>query len=176
MAVGKTYNLGNAMAKWGQTIVDHLRKEVKRDDTNASGRLIASIRPQIKIFGSKFTMEIHMEDYWKSVDSGTRPGTKPDVNKILRWMQNKKIFPKPTKGGLTKPRSAKNRKVFKDRRLALAERIANAIYRKGTIKRFGYKGSGFVSEYTSTLAERMRESIREATGKDIKIQVINALK
>lgn len=169
-------NLGHMMLRWGQLITASLRKEISRDDTKASGRLLASIAPNVKIFGSSYTLEIKMEDYWKSVDQGTKPGTKPNVDKILRWMQNKKIMPKPTKTGLTRPRSKFGKKVFKDRRRAMAERIANAIYRKGTIKRFGYKGSGFVTEYTNTLADRMRKSIYEATGKDIKVQLINALK
>lgn len=169
-------NLGHMMKRWSQVIVASLRKEITQDDTKASGRLLASIRPQVKIFGNKFTLEIVMEDYWKAVDQGTKPGTKPDVNKILKWMRHKGIQPKPTKGGLTRPRSARNRKVFKDRRLALAERIANAIQRKGTIKRFGYKGSGFVTEYIQTLEQKMQQSIKEATGKDITIQIKQALK
>lgn len=169
-------NLGSVMEKWAGVIVEALRKEVKRDDTYASGRLQASIHPQIKIFGNKFEMQILMEDYWKQVDEGQKPGKKPEVSKILKWMRHKGIQPKPTKSNLTKPRSAKSRKLFKDRRLAMAERIAEAIKRRGTIKRFGYKGSGFVTDYTKTLAERMMASIREATGKDITIQIKNVIK
>ncbi len=176
MAEGKLYNLGNVMASWSQTIVDALRKEVTRDDTRASGKLLASISPKISILGDKFVLEINMEDYWKSVDEGTKPGVKPDVNKILKWMRHKGIVPAPTKTSLTAGRTKRGKKIFKDRRLALAERIAFAIQRKGTIKRFGYKGSGFVTEYLSTLEGRMMESIREATGKDIEIQILKDIK
>lgn len=163
-------NLGNVLAKWSQTIIDALRKELKEDDTVASGKLRASIHPVIKVFGNRFEMQFVMEDYWKSVDEGTKPGTKPDIGKILKWMSNKRIGPKT----LTGKKSA--RAKAKDRRLALAERIANAIYKRGTIKRFGYKGSGFVTDYTKTLEQRMVESIKKATGKDITIQIKNVLK
>lgn len=187
MAEGQMINLGHMMKRWSQVIVASLRKEITQDDTKASGRLLASIRPQVKIFGNKFVMEIVMEDYWKSVDQGTKPGTKPDVNKILKWMRHKGIQPSPvtrTNSGnviSTLKASGKlkrklSKKIFKDRRLALAERIANAIQRKGTIKRFGYKGSGFVTEYIQTLEQKMTQSIKEATGKDITIQIKQALK
>ena len=163
-------NLGNALAKWSQTIIEALRKELKQDDTHASGKLMASIRPEAKVFGNRFEMQFLMEDYWENVDKGQKPGTKPSIDKILKWMGNKRIGPKT----LTGKRSlrAKN----KDRRLAMAERIAEAIKRKGTIKRFGYKGSGFVTDYTKTLEQRMTQSIREATGKDITIQLKQVLK
>lgn len=176
MAEGKNINLGHMMHRWGQLIVASLRKEVSRDDTLASGRLLASIHPVINVFGDRFEMEIIMEDYWENIDKGQRPGTKPDVNKILRWMRHKGIVPKPGKSNLTGKYSKRARKTFKDRRLQLAERIASAIQRKGTIKRFGYKGSGFVSEFTDTLAARMRSSIMEAAGKDITIQIKKAIK
>lgn len=176
MAEGKMVNLGNALAKWSQTIIDALRKDLKEDDTVASGRLRASIHPVIKVFGNRFEMQFMMEDYWKSVDEGTKPGTKPNIAKILKWMGNKRIQPRQTKLGLTGGRSKRARKVYKDRKLALAERIANAIYKRGTIKRFNYKGTGFVSDYTKTLEKRMTESIRQATGKDITIQIKNVLK
>ena len=176
MAEGKLINLGHMMHRWGQLITATFRKEVEKDDTIATDRLHASIRPDIKIFGNSYTLEILMEDYWKSVDQGTKPGTKPDIQKILKWMRHKGIQPRPGKTNLLKPRSTKARKIFKDRRLVLAEKIANAIQRKGTIQRFGYKGTGFVTEQVSTLAERMRESILEATGRDIKIQILNVIK
>lgn len=176
MAIGKMKNLGTVMETWSRVIIRTLKTELTKDQTVASRKLTQSIQAPVKIFGNKYVMEITMEDYWKSVDQGTKPGTRPDVNKILRWMQHKRIVPKPTKSGLTKPRSKFGKKIFKDRRLALAQRIANAIYRRGTIKRFGYKGSGFATDYMKTLPERMNESIRKATGEDIKIQVINALK
>lgn len=176
MAEGKMVNLASVMERWAEVIISALRKEIANDETKASGRLQASIRPEIKVFGNRFVMEISMEDYWKSVDEGTKPGTKPDIQKIVKWMQHKGIQPKVSKIGLLKPRSSRARKIFKDRRLVLAEKIAKAIERKGTIKRFGYKGTGFVTDYTQTLANRMVDSIREATGKDIEVNILKAIK
>lgn len=185
MAQGQLVNLGNVMQGWATNIVDSLRKELLEDDTVASRKLLQSIHPKVLIFGDRFEMQILMEDYWESVDKGQKPGTKPDVQKILRWMDNKKIkTPEPLKRfKAVKSFSISGRlkrklktKAVKNRRLAVAERIANAIQRKGTIKRFDYGGSGFVTDFTKTLADRMRASIAQATGKDIEIQIKNIVK
>lgn len=163
-------NLGRALKIWSDVIVRALKRELVEDKTVASRKLIQSIRPNIKVFGNRFEAEFIMEDYWKEVDQGQKPGTHPKINDILKWMGNKGIGPKT----LTGKKSA--RAKAKDRRLALAERIANAIYKRGTIKRFGYKGTRFVTDYTKTLEQRMVESIKTATGKDITIQIKNVLK
>lgn len=169
--------LGTVMNRYAQLIVDAIKKNIKSDETLASGKLLASVQAPVKIFGTKFVIEINMEDYWKNVDEGQKPGTKPDVQKILKWMRHKGIQPKPSKTSFSKPRSSKAKKVFKDRRLALAERISNAIYRKGTIKRFGYKGTDFLSDsINTTLINNMKADIRKATGKDIAIQLKSVLK
>lgn len=169
-------NLGRALEIWSNVIIREFKKQLAEDGAIASRKLTQSIRPEIKLFGTTYVMEIKMEDYWKEVDKGQKPGTKPDVQKILKWMRHKGIQPAPSKLSFHKPRSSRAKKVYKDRRLALAERIANAIYRKGTIKRFGYKGTGFVSDYTATLTAKMRDSIARATGKDIAIEIKEAFK
>lgn len=163
-------NLGNALKAWSDVIIAALRKELTDDKTVASRKLLGSIHPVTKVFGNRFEMQFVMEDYWKSVDEGQKPGTKPDIGKILKWMSNKRIGPKTLSG------KRKIRGKMKDRKLAMAERIANAIYKRGTIKRFGYKGTGFVTDYTKTLEKRMTESIRKETGKDITIQIKNIIK
>ena len=182
MATGQLITLGMVMEKYSNIIKNALRKNLKDEGLVASSKLISSIQTPVKIFGSKFVMEIKMEDYWRSVDEGQKPGTRPDIDKIVRWMQHKKITgAEPRKRiGQIKSFSVTGKlkrklitKAKKDRRLVVAERIANAIYRKGTIKRFGYKGSEFFSGFMDwTLKERMMEDIREATGKYLKIQLI----
>lgn len=173
MAQGQLINLRTILVKHGGEIIKNLKRNLQDDEAIASRRLMQSISfNPIKVFGMKFQLEIVMEDYWKSVDEGTKPGFRPDVQKILRWMQHKKIVPKAAKVNLTKKYGTRARKVYKDRRLALAERIANAIYRKGTIKRFGYKGSEFMSSYLDwTFEERLREDITQAIGKDIEVSI-----
>ncbi len=80
-------------------------------------------------------LRIELEDYWRDVDEGTKPkgATKENIAKLLpdivRW-----IGKKP---------SVQLSKIKK--RETLAYLITRAILKKGTIKRFGYKGSKFLS-------------------------------
>lgn|SRR3990167_2436173 len=174
---GSLVTLGTIMKNVSETTTEALKKALKEDGVVASRSLIQSIRMPVKIFGDVFTMELWMEDYWKAVDKGTKPGTMPDVNKILKWMQHKGITPRATKTGLTRQRSKTGRKIFKDRRLVLAQKIAGAIFRKGTIKRFGYKGTDFYGEtINQTWIDRLRQDISKALKKDYTIQIIQAIK
>lgn len=179
--------LGSVLEKYGGEIIKNLKKNLQDEGLMASRKLFQSVRfNPIKVLGSKFELQIVMEDYWKSVDEGTKPGTMPDVNKILRWMQHKRIqVAQPRKRiGQIKSFSVTGRlkrklkvKAFADRRLQVAQKIAKAIHRKGTIKRFGYKGSEFMTSYLDwTFEERLRQDITKAIGKDINIQFIQATK
>jgi len=161
-----------------------LEKDERGFNSVASRVLLQSIDLNFQVFGSRIEANIVMEDYWKAVDEGTKPGTMPDVQKILRWMQHKRIVPAQARKRIPqiKAFSITGRlkrklkvKAFKDRRLALAEKIANAIKRKGTIKRFGYKGSEFMTSYLDwTFEERLREDISKAIGQDITISILKA--
>ena len=55
-------------------------------------------------------------------------------------------------------------------RWSYAEAIAGKIYKKGTIKRFGYKGSGFIADTLSpTAIDIIAQSISDAMGRQITI-------
>lgn len=187
MAEGRIITLGTVLAKYGSDIVRNVSRNLSEDEAVASRKLLQSIRfNPIKVLGSQFVLEIVMEDYWKSVDEGQKPGTMPDVQKILRWMAHKKIQPAAPRKRLSAIKSFSvtgrlkrklSKKAFKDRRLLLAEKIAKAIYRKGTIKRFGYKGSEFLTSYLDwTFQERLQQDITESVGKDIEVQIIQSVK
>ena len=174
MAEGKLISLGAVMERWSNIIINTLKKRLENKDLVASSRLWQSIQAPVKIFGDKYVMEIKMEDYWKSVDQGTEPGHFPDVDKIVKWIAHKKIQPKPTgnKGVLKKTK--RKLKSKKDKTRALAQRIAFAIFKKGTIKRLGYKGSHFATDYfNDQFVTALGNDIREKTGKDIKVQMLN---
>lgn len=179
MAEGQIISLGAVMERWSRIIINSLKKNLKDKDIVASGKLLASIQAPVKIFGDKYVMEIKMEDYWKSVDQGTEPGHFPDVDKIVKWIAHKKIQPtvRPTKTSVLKSVGVKTKRKLmskKDRTRALAQRIAFAIFKKGTIKRLGYKGSHFATDYfNDQFVTALGNDIREKTGKDIKVQILN---
>ena len=100
-----------------------------------------------------------MADYWEDVEFGTKPGRRVNVQSLVEWIQHKKI-PVPPKKGMS----------INAARWSFAEAIAAKIYKKGTIKRFGYKGAGFIADTLSPSAiDIIAQSIGDAMGRQITI-------
>jgi hypothetical protein len=119
-----------------QAFIQKVQRNLDENDLNASSQLRQSINdlPTISSNGV-LRLRIELEDYWRDVDEGTKPKgvTKENIAKLLpdivKWIQRKP--------------SVQLSKIKK--RETLAYLITRAILRKGTIKRFGYKGSKFLS-------------------------------
>lgn len=165
MAEGTKITLGTLLKYKANQVIQVMQKHLKQDDTMASSVLFQSIRPEIKILGDTFIMEIYAEDYWKAVNYGTKPGHRPRVEDIVKWMRHKGIQPAPSKQSLNRIKTARSKRTFVDRRLVLAQRIASAIERKGTIKRFGYKGTGFVDKtFNNTWIDEFKKDLLDNLG------------
>jgi len=87
-----------------------------------------------------------MEDYWKDVDEGTNPigytkeNRKKLQPKIYDWIQNKPQL---------------QAQVEASKRRSLSYAIATNILRRGTIKRFNYSGSRFLSREIETFENNL---------------------
>lgn len=128
-------NLAIAVNKF----LDRVRKNIKEYDLYASGRLYQSLKPvePFKKKGNITVVEIEAEDYYKDLEEGTKPKgfTKENFKalqpQILEWIKYKETLS-----------SIANTEW---RRRAFSYLITRSILRKGTIKRFGYKGKRFLS-------------------------------
>ena len=180
MASGKLVNLRNAMIKWGDVIITQLKANIQRDKLVASSRLLQSVRfNDIKILGSKYSLEIVMENYWQYADQGRAGGKMPPIEPIMKWIAQK---------GIPIRQQVKAKKLKRKSKLTLSQRvrsqqkslaflIARNIAKKGTIQRFGYKGSGFASKYLNKSFEQtLKADISKAIKQDINVEIINAAK
>jgi hypothetical protein len=120
-----------------QQFIGDVKQNLETNDLNASGQLSASIVPLPTITSAGVVkIRIELNDYWKDIDEGTKPkgATKDNIAKmlpqIMKWIANK-----PSVQQLSKVK----------KRETLAYLITKAILKKGTIKKFGYKGSKFLS-------------------------------
>jgi hypothetical protein len=127
--------------------IKKLKSNLKKDGSNASGKLSASIAPlPAKIGEGIITYSIEMEDYWKMVDEGSEPlgysknNLKELQPKIFKWIQNKPQL---------------QEQVEASKRKSLSYAIATNILKKGTIKRFKYSGSRFLSKEIETFENNL---------------------
>ena len=81
-----TYNLFD---KYAQTVVADMKTNLAQN--SASGKLLNSIR--YKLIEGKDTISIAylLEDYWRYVDEGRKPGKQPPLSVIKKWTQLKGI-------------------------------------------------------------------------------------
>ena len=166
---GKTGQLPSVyeeLQKIFREVVDELRVSAQKKGLDASGNLIASISFNPQILGDSFRFTLNMADYYKDVDKGTKPGHQPPIKELLEWMKFKKIVPRNKAGKRLKsePKQLEN----------LAFAIQRKIYNRGTIKRFGYKGSNFYSEVIPNKADfitRISKRVSEAAKKDVIVDI-----
>lgn len=68
-------------------------------DKIASGELLNSVDIVIGEEGSEYYVALNLQDYWKYVEKGRRPGKFPPVNAILSWIRVKPVLPTPNADG-----------------------------------------------------------------------------
>lgn len=139
---------------------------------NASGNLRQSINFEpLKITQFGISFQLVLDDYYIWVDQGRKPGHRPPIDAILKWISNKPLkiqskvdLSKINKKGLTVKRKATTTEkitIDQERRRA-AELIADKIERKGTSKTNFY--SDVVNEtrfikFAKELSEAFKQDI-----------------
>lgn len=180
MAEGKLVSVGTVLQKHMQMLIGAIKKNLQDDNSIASRRLLQSVRfTPIKILGSKFEVELLMEDYWRYVEHGRKSGKMPPIDAIMKWTVEKGIPIQPIsnlrkrKIGALKNRTVKKafKQVSKDAmRRQRAFLIARAIAKKGI------KPTLFLSKAVNDdFKSKLEADIREQTGKEIKVQLTQAL-
>lgn len=159
--VGKFSNVYDFINKWGEDFVSALDKSLDRKK-DTTGALRESIRFQIKIFSEYYQFELNMEDYYKWVDEGRKPGKGPPINPnvILKWVSLKGLSGVVNKKGL---------KVLSTN-INAAKSAAFLINRK--IKRFGIKPTYFFSDvFEDGRIEVLKRELGKALKKDVLVEI-----
>lgn len=155
-----------------EKLTDALREDILKKNVKASGNLIQSFdASNVYKVADGVTAEIRAADYWYYVDQGrgaTKKGHTPGTlflwERIDDWLGRKGIA--------TPPDFKKEGDSVEQARENFARVIAKKIHRKGTIKRFGYKGANFVADVLNQQSiNAIAEHLGEAFGQRIAISV-----
>lgn len=150
----------------GSELIAALEKALPRT-ADASGELRNSIRFTINRFGISYHFELRLADYYKWVDEGRKPGKRPPINDILKWIKDKRLV--ITKQGKlqTKTKGSKLQRISDDatksRQLAFA--ISNKIAKKGT------KGTNFYSDTVPQWLEELKRELPKALKRDVLVEL-----
>jgi len=148
-------NLQSELVKYGTLLVEKYKAQLKVDGTQATGDTEKSLNYIV----SSGKLEILADESLDYIDKGRRPGDAPPISEILRWAESKNIKPRGKGGSFIK---VSDKSLF-----WMAGNISNAIRDKGTIKRFGYKGSGIIDFVYQNQKDEMLNNIFSAYGRDI---------
>jgi hypothetical protein len=136
------YKLTGEQDIYSQKVNDFLKRvkdNLEKYKFNASENLSQSLKAlPIKQNQNGVTVTIQLEDYWEDLEKGTQPKGYSKENR-------KKLQPKILEWISYKPELQSIAGDKKGQR-SLSYAIATNILKKGTIKRFGYKGKPFLSE------------------------------
>ena len=163
--------LGNILKDKAELIIGALKKNLEAHDSIASRALFQSIRTEIKVFGNSYTLELFMEDYWKWVDEGRKPGKMPPIDKIAKWIAQKGI---PIRSMVkASPLKRKSKLSLSERIKSRNRSLAFLIARK--IAKHGTKGTHFYSDVINDkFFQDLNNDIGEALKKDYTIEIIKA--
>lgn len=121
-----------------------------------------NVRPE----GDGYAVGIEMADHWKYAEFGRKKGKRPPIKPIQEWIAQKGI-------DLSKIEGKNNL----ERSFTLAQMIARKIGQSGTIKRFGYRGSGFIKDVLTENNMRIISGhLAEMQGKAIRVYMKNTEK
>jgi hypothetical protein len=147
-------NLRAELRKYGRLYKKKYKSQIKKDKTDASGKLYKSISYKTKSTKRYSTLDLLANSYIEQISEGRRVGRIPPSNDILEWARAKKI--KPENG----PDTESNRK-----RMAFA--IARSIGVHGMIERYGFKGTGIIDKVFNSLSKQMETDLFKAYEKDL---------
>ena len=157
----KNKHLNEALNEAGKLIKSKLRVAASEDGFKASGKLDKSfdysvVADELQVKAEKYAGAL---SEGISTDSSYNKSSDEFRKSIIDWAKKKGITPK---------RSKKGRFTSY---MSMANAIATSIRRKGISKRFGYKGSGFITQVKSSMEKKLTSMILEGYKKDLLEQI-----
>lgn len=145
--------VGDALETGARLLAARLSENLTSRGSVASGELGASIEVKTPSpRGGTYSTNVYMNDYWEFVDEGRKPGKRPPIQPILKWLSYPAVQDRMTFG----------RGAMMDTNLeSIAYLIAAKIGREGT------KGNHFATDvFNSDLPDDIEKLIIEAAEED----------
>lgn len=147
-----TANLERVLNEFCEEYVEVLKKKLLADGHKASGKLINSLKTEIKATSDTLKVFLTSEDYLFYLDYGRKSGKKPPISAIENWVHEKGLSPEAF--------DLPNEK-------SLAYLMQAAIAKNGTLKQFGGDGRGglysekTMNELYNKYAPRLQAALQE---------------
>lgn len=146
-------NTLSTLNDFGKFLVDEHKDRLILNDVNASDTLYKSVKFNVENNGKTFEVQITLEDYWKYVENGRKPGKWPPINAIQKWVEIKPVLPRPMENG----------------KLPTTRQLSFLIARKIGLE--GIKPRPLLQQSVNEVWEVMKEHLEEALAKDLEKEI-----
>ena len=85
-------------------MLDLYKNKLVDNNINASNTLHDNASTVIEVNGLTLSVSFNLEEYWKFVEYGRRPGKRPPLDAIEQWIKVKPIVPDPINGKIPSTR------------------------------------------------------------------------
>ena len=134
-----------------QVAIDY-QNELQSLGSVASGAL-NNVDFEVEIKGGTYKIYLILQDYWKYVEYGRKPGKFPNVGKLQEWIKIKPILPRPLTNGIVPTEKQ------------LTYMIGNSIKEKVIQHK---PALGNVLKKNDTQLNRIKEAVSKSLDKEIK--------
>ena len=134
-----------------QVAIDY-QNELRSFDSIASGSL-NNVDFEVEIKGGTYKIYLILQDYWKYVEYGRKPGKFPNVGKLQEWIKIKPVIPRPLTNGIVPTEKQ------------LTYMIGNSIKEKGIQPKPALANALKKNE---TQLNRIKEAVGKSLDKEIK--------
>ena len=87
------------LQQFGNLIIDSYRRKLFEGNANATGLLGNSLSTTVNAEDGIYEVVLNIQDYWKYLEYGRKPGTFPNIDAIRKWIQVKPVLPTPDRNG-----------------------------------------------------------------------------
>jgi len=90
--------INQAITNIVERMLELYRNQLIDKNINASNTLSNTATTIVEVDGTSLMVSFNLEDYWKYVEYGRRPGKRPPIDAIEQWIKVKPIIPDPING------------------------------------------------------------------------------
>lgn len=146
-------NTISVLNDFGKFLVEEYKDKLILNNVNASDTLYNSVTYMVKNGNSVFEVQLSLEDYWKYVENGRKPGKWPPISAIEKWIEIKPVLPRPMSNG----------------KLPTTQQLAFLISRKIGLE--GIAPRPLLQQSIEEVWDIMREYLEEALAKDVENEI-----
>ena len=91
--------LQNVLQEYAREATELYKYQISLGRKNASRKLTDNVKSNVIVGDQSFEVTLSLQEYWKYIENGRKPGKFPPVKALLDWISVKPVIPRPDADG-----------------------------------------------------------------------------